>query len=87
MLQWLRTQDPPCPWDESTCEAAAGGGHLEMLQWLRAQDPPCPWDVSTCTLAYDRGYVDILLWLVSQDPPCPCPPHILEQLRTDGRLL
>ena len=44
VLQWLRSQDPPCPWDERTCYAAARSGHLTVLQWLRSQDPPCPWD-------------------------------------------
>lgn len=41
IIQWLRSQDPPCPWDEFTCEKAALGGHLETLKWLRSQDPPC----------------------------------------------
>eukprot|EP00605_Chrysophyceae_sp_TOSAG23-4_P002601 GSChrysophyteH1.ASY1.ANO1.2872.1 assembled CDS len=40
----LRARDPPCPWDEETCHAAAKGGHLHVLQWARSQDPPCPWD-------------------------------------------
>ncbi|KAI8475072.1 MAG: ADP-ribosylglycohydrolase-domain-containing protein [Monoraphidium minutum] len=33
-------QEPPCPWDESACAAAAGDDELEALRWLRAQDPP-----------------------------------------------
>jgi hypothetical protein len=44
MLQWLRKQDPPCPWDSRACSNAAQRGHLEVLKWLRGQDPPCPWD-------------------------------------------
>ena len=40
----LRATEPPCPWDEDTCSAAAGGGHLHVLQWLRSQDPPCRWN-------------------------------------------
>ena len=40
-LAFLRNQDPPCPWDESTCRAAATGGlrslgHPEVLKWLRS---------------------------------------------------
>eukprot|EP00605_Chrysophyceae_sp_TOSAG23-4_P000538 GSChrysophyteH1.ASY1.ANO1.607.1 assembled CDS len=27
VLQWARSQDPPCPWDEWTCCDAADGGH------------------------------------------------------------
>ena len=41
VLQWLRAQDPPCPWDERTCACAAEAGNVDVLQWLRAQDPPC----------------------------------------------
>ena len=40
ILQWLRSQDPPCPWTEVFCLIAAQNGHLEILQWIRAQDPP-----------------------------------------------
>ena len=39
VLKWVRSQDPPCPWDEGTCQEAAEGGHLEVLKWLRAQNP------------------------------------------------
>ncbi|QDZ25706.1 hypothetical protein A3770_18p82240 [Chloropicon primus] len=70
-LQWLRSQEPPCPWDEWTCEAAARGGHLDVLQWARSQDPPCPWAERTCEAAARGGRLDILMWLRSQDPPCP----------------
>ena len=44
VLQWLRTQDPPAPWDESVCHNACGEGHYDTVMWLRSQDPPCPWD-------------------------------------------
>ena len=27
----LRARDPPCPWDEDTCYAAAIGRHLHVL--------------------------------------------------------
>ena len=71
LLQWARTQNPPCPWDNLTCEKAAKGGHLNVLQWLRAQVPPCPWDEYTCTYAAENGHLDILKWARAQDPPCP----------------
>ena len=48
VLQWARDQEPPCPWDEGTCQAAAKEGHLAVLQWARDQEPPCPWDVEEC---------------------------------------
>ena len=71
VLQWLRGEDPPCPWSEDTCSEAAGGGHLEVLQWLRGQDPPCPWDKVQCTdLAAGGGHVEVELWLNAQ-PDAP----------------
>ena len=39
VLQWARSQDPPCPWDEYVCRYAAMNGHLDVLQWARSQDP------------------------------------------------
>ena len=71
MLQWLRAQQPPIPWDEQTCARAASKGNLGLLQWLRAQDPPAPWGV-TCTAAAARAdNLSLLRWLQAQDPPCP----------------
>ena len=70
-VQWLRAQDPPCPWDEDTCKYAALGGHLEVLQWLREQEPPCPWDEDTCLGAADGGHLEVLKWLREQEPRCP----------------
>lgn len=48
VIQWLRNQNPPCPWDEVTCSIAAKNGHFDILLWLRNQDPPCPWDEDIC---------------------------------------
>jgi hypothetical protein len=72
VLQWLRAQDPLCPWDSGSCSAAAAHGHLEVLQWLRAQDPPCPWDSDACIEAAVLSDLEVLQWLRAQDPPCPC---------------
>jgi hypothetical protein len=63
VLQWLRSQEPPCPWDKEACTRAAQGGHLGMLQRLRVQEPPCPWDAGvvariafhSATLRYGGG--------------------------------
>jgi hypothetical protein len=43
VLQLLRATG--CPWDEETCLAAAGEGHLEIVNWLRANG--YPWDMDT----------------------------------------
>ena len=45
VLQALRNQESPCPWNGDVCIYAARNGHLEMLQWLRAQDLPEEWQV------------------------------------------
>lgn len=39
-LKRLRAENDS-PWNETTCAAAAGGGHLEVLQWACANG--CPW--------------------------------------------
>jgi hypothetical protein len=46
VLKWLRSQDPPCPWDKWTCTWAAKNGDLEVLKWLRSRrvEKP-PWMV------------------------------------------
>jgi hypothetical protein len=63
-VQWLRSLNPPCPWDERVCRAAASSGRLGMLQWLRQQQPPCPWDVAAVAAAAAAyGHVNILEWL------------------------
>ena len=66
VLQWLRAQEPTCPWDNITCEEAARNGHLGMLQWLRAQEPPCPWDGGT-----RRGAANAVLlrWAIAHGCP------------------
>ena len=54
-IQWLRSLNPPCPWDERACFCASSSGHLHVLQWLRSQDPPCPWDANACSNAGHDG--------------------------------
>jgi hypothetical protein len=44
VLQWARANG--CVWDEETCSAAVGGGHLAVLQWARANG--CDWDREYC---------------------------------------
>ena len=43
-----------CPWDWSTCSAAAKGGHLEVLQWARANG--CPWHEKELHIAAENGH-------------------------------
>jgi hypothetical protein len=60
VLEWLRSQDPPCQWDPSTCALAARNGHLHVLQWLRSQRFPCEWNESTCEWAAQNGHLRVL---------------------------
>ncbi|AGO83693.1 hypothetical protein psal_cds_189 [Pandoravirus salinus] len=86
-LAWLRAQDPPCPWDESTCAAAAwyaDMGGFKVLRWLRAQDPPCPWDKHTLTALVFRGTVDTFVW--AYDRGAPCDESVLCTAVSKGRL-
>ena len=72
MIQWLRAQTPPCPYNEITRLAAARRGQLVVLKWLRAQTPPCPWNgwVISST-AVIGGHLEMLQWVLAQTPSCP----------------
>ena len=86
-LQWLRAQDPPCPWNRWVCMAAVDHGHLKTLQWLRAQDPPCPWiETQVCTSAAGNGHLETLQWLRAHDPPCPWDAQVSEYAAYHGQL-
>jgi hypothetical protein len=66
-VKWARAQRTPCPWDESSCRAAAAYGNLHVLQWLRSQS--CPWDYHTCAMASQNNRLDVLRW--ARDNGCP----------------
>ena len=41
ILKWLRSQNPPCPWDEEVNVKAIEKGHTRVLKWAcRQPDPP-----------------------------------------------
>merc|ERR1711934_1036074 len=62
-LEFLRSLDPPCHWDESTSFDAARTGNLDVLKWLRSQDPPCPWSRSDCRrVASESNHQHIVKW-------------------------
>jgi hypothetical protein len=69
VLQWVRSQDPPCPWDGETTDAAVMYGQLDILKWLQAQDPPCPFYNRTgvLNLAVHRGHTEIVVWLLAHE--------------------
>jgi len=53
--------------DTSICEAAAGGGHLDLLQKLRCRG--FVWDVSTCTAAARGGHLPVLQYARAERCP------------------
>ena len=55
------------PWDQWTCEYAAGFGNLQSLQY--AHEHGCPWDVSTCQAAAEYGHLDCLRY--AHENGCP----------------
>ena len=58
VLKCLRNLD--CPWDETTCENAEKGGHLEVLR--RAHANGCPWHMVKTTNGevqrFERGMTE-----------------------------
>jgi hypothetical protein len=72
VLQWLRAQVPPCPYDPyMCCTAAVIAGHLNVLQWLHSQDAFERSNMWWCKLPAAHGHLEILQWMRAQDPPCP----------------
>lgn len=73
MLQWMRGQSPPCPWDGACFHEAALRGDLVLLKWLRNQSLPCPWGTKTFEAAAFHGNLAVLDWLTAQDCPIDGP--------------
>jgi hypothetical protein len=71
ILQYLRAQNPPCPWSIQTCSNAALRGHVDVIEWMRSQTPPCPFNVLSCHHAAREGHLDALKCLRALSPPCP----------------
>ncbi len=89
-VQWLHSQG--CPWNLTTCQFAARGGHLEVLKWARGQK--CPWDETTCNNAARSGRLDVLQWARGKGCPWNADTcrfaaehghlHVLEWARANG---
>ena len=65
VLMWLRRGE--CPWDRSTCYAAADKGHLAILKWARENG--CHWDAQVCLDAAAGGHLEVLRW--ARENGCP----------------
>lgn len=67
MLQWQRSQSPPCPWDWSQCTAlAASSGNIDLLEWLRIQGLDATWGDAPTAAAVQKGNLPVLQWLDAQ---------------------
>ena len=83
MLKWLRAEvtyiedpdgslgppRPRCVWNEWTCTAAAGSGHLDVLSW--AFENGCPFDENVIRRARVIGRRDIEEWALANHLPEP----------------
>lgn len=58
LLQWLRAQDPPCPWNANVTNTAATKGFLEILDWSYSEG--CPLSKGVCSEAASNGHLDCL---------------------------
>ena len=68
VLQWMRAQDPPCPWDSDVCYGTLlCNGHLEVLRWARSQG--CPWNEEAPCAAARNGHLKVLKWLIKEGMP------------------
>ncbi|KAG5178057.1 hypothetical protein JKP88DRAFT_330616 [Tribonema minus] len=56
LVWWLWARANGCPWNESTTQSAAAGGHLEVLQWACANG--CFWDEWLCSVAAAHGRLE-----------------------------
>jgi hypothetical protein len=79
-LGWAKANG--CPWEERTCELAAGGGHLVALQWARAQG--CLWDAWTSYSTAEYGHLEVLQWAREHD--CPWDEDTCNFAAVGGRL-
>ena len=55
------------PWDQWTCEYAAGFGNLQSLQY--AHEHGCPWDAKTYFCAMSNGNMEVILFLIEREHP------------------
>ncbi len=72
VLEWLRQQNPPAPFNEITCSIAAQiSAHLgnhNMLIWLHTHG--CPWDSRTCSSAvFPADNINCLIY--AHENGCP----------------
>ena len=81
-LKYLRRTG--CPWDESTAETAAEGGHTSVLEYMRSEIPPCPFDKRSTSRAACNGHLGTLQWLRREG--CAMDPMVCDVAARCGHL-
>ena len=85
MMELLRSQQPPCPWNEAEClEEACEQGHSQMLAWLRTHGSLSS---EGCLLAAASGNLPLLKWMRCQDPPWPWDSNVMSAAAKDPKML
>lgn len=64
VVQWLRSLNPVCPWDEETFAGAILSQNNQLIQWMMNQN--CPIDITAHRSAAEVGSKEIILWLKNQ---------------------
>ncbi len=88
LLEWLRSLNPPCPWNATVMAAAmtpSPRSHA-MMQWMRQQQPPCPWDKNCTAQAARWGNWEAIQWMRAQNPPCPWDAQCCREFASIGDL-
>ncbi len=89
VVEWLRSLDPPCPWDAEVMAAAMASNpssHIAMMQWMRQQQPPCPWDETCIAVAARWENLEAIQWMRAQNPPCPWNARCCREFASKGNL-
>eukprot|EP00775_Hariotina_reticulata_P010754 gene10754-10910_t len=88
VLVWLRSQQPPVPWDPRTCIlAAAAAGHVHVLNFLQDTAPADCWDDQVATVAARMSRLPVLRWLRGMRPtPCAWSERTCAEAAAAGRL-
>ncbi len=88
LVEWLRSLDPPCPWNADVMAAAMAPSprrHAAM-QWMRQQFPPCPWDDFCTAQAAKWENLEAIQWMRAQNPPCPWNARCCREFASKGNL-
>jgi hypothetical protein len=82
LINLIKLHENGVPWDQTTCAAAALGGHLDCLQY--AHEHGCPWYETTCNTASYSGSLDCLKY--AHEHGCPWDEETCRNAAESGHL-